>query len=263
MIKITRGSGFFSCCSVRLSEIVEFINLNNRLPDNIDSSEQFGWYKNAINKGKDITFDYFEKYDNITDDNIIHPINYHHRYQFINYSKLDYKCITPLIKKYFSPSVEIKEIINNIEQKYNLIYENICVLFYRGNDKIIETKKCDYDEYLTYAYRLLENNSKIVFLIQSDETEFIEFMTDRFPNNSVYFNDEIRHMKKCKDTVDKKMQSSNYEFSKKYLAITIIMSRCQYIICGSGNCDIWIMFYRANNKNVIQNNNGTWYNSAF
>ena len=59
------------------------------------------------------------------------------------------------------------------------------------------------------------------------------------------------------------MNSQNYEFSKKYLAITIIMSRCQYIICGSGNCDIWIMFYRANNKNVIQNLNGTWYNSAF
>ena len=59
------------------------------------------------------------------------------------------------------------------------------------------------------------------------------------------------------------MKSQNYEFSKKYLAITIIMSKCKYIICGSGNCSKWIMFYRENNKNVIQNLNGTWYNSAF
>ena len=88
-------------------------------------------------------------------------------------------------------------------------------------------------------------------------------MTNKFPDNSFYFKDEIRHMKKCDDTVDIKMKSQNYEFSKKYLAITIIMSRCKYIICGSGNCDIWIMFYRGNNKNVIQNLNGTWYNSAF
>lgn len=107
-----------------------------------------------------------------------------------------------------------------------------------------------------------------MFLVQSDETGFIEFITNKFPNNSFYFNDEIRHMKKCNDTVYKKMSSQNYEFSKKYLGITIIMSKCKYskckyIICGSGNCDMWIMLYRGNNKNVIQNLNGSWYNSAF
>ena len=88
-------------------------------------------------------------------------------------------------------------------------------------------------------------------------------MTNRFPNISFYFKDEIRHMKKCDNTVDIKMASQNYEFSKKYLAITLIMSKCKYIICGSGNCDVWVMLYRGNNKNVIQNLNGVWYNSAF
>ena len=86
-------------------------------------------------------------------------------------------------------------------------------------------------------------------------------MTNKFPHNSFYFKDEIRHMKKCNDTVDKKMKSQNYDFSKKYLAITIIMSKCKFIICGSGNCDMWIMFYRGNNNNVIQYLNGTWYNN--
>ena len=163
----------------------------------------------------------------------------------------------------FSQSNKIDEIINNIEKKYNLYYDNICVLFYRGNDKNRETIKCSYDEYLIYTNQLFQKNPKIIFLIQSDETEFIEFITNKFPNNSLYFNDEIRHMNKCDDTVDLKINSQNYEFSKKYLAITIIMSKCKYIICGSGNCDMWIMLYRGNNKNVIQNLNGTWYNSMF
>ena len=88
-------------------------------------------------------------------------------------------------------------------------------------------------------------------------------MTNKLPDNSFYFKDEIRHMTKCNNTVDIKFKEQNYEFSKKYLAITIIMSKCKYIICGSGNCDEWIMFYRGNNKNVIQNLNGTWHNSAF
>ena len=261
-LKITHNAGFFSCCSVKLGRIVEFINSNNKLPDNVDSSEQFQWYKNYNCQEQDITFDFFENYNNITNLNIIHPIDYHWEHQFKDYSDLDYKCIIPLIKKYFSPSIEIKEIVNNIENKYNLFYENICVLFYRGNDKNTETKKCSYNEYLNYAYQLLKKDSKIVFLIQSDETEFLEFMTNEFPNNSFYFKDEIRHMKKCNDTVDKKMRHQNYEFSKKYLAITIIMSRCKYIICGSGNCDLWIMLYRGNNKNVVQNLNGNWYNQV-
>jgi hypothetical protein len=257
----THNSGFFSCCAVKLTNIVNFINSNNKLPDIVDSSQQFGQYKKT-NINKDITYDYFEHYDNIKDTEVSFPISCHWSHQFINYSNLDYKNITPLIKKYFSPSVEINGIVNYIKKKYNLIYENICVLLYRGNDKNTETKICGYDEYLKYANKIIAKNPHISFLIQSDETQFIEFMTNKFPDNSFYFKDEIRHIKKCNSAVDKKNKSKNYEFSKKYLSITIIMSKCKYIICGSGNCSIWTMFYRGSNRNVIQNLNGTWYNSA-
>ena len=259
-LKTLHNSGFFSCCSVKLHLIVDFMNTNKKVPDIVDSSQQFEWYKNDTNKDKDITFDYFEHYNRI-DVPIMHPINYQHEYQFINYNDVDYERITPLIKKYFSPSVEIKGIIKHIEQKYSLRYEDICVLYYRGNDKNTEIQKCSYEEYIQYANQILEKNPNIVFLIQSDETEFIECMTNLYPN-SFYFNDEIRHMKKCDSTVDIKMKSQNYEFSKKYLAITIIMSKCKYIICGSGNCDIWIMLYRGNNNNVIQHLKERWYNNA-
>ena len=42
----------------------------------------------------------------------------------------------------------------------------------------------------------------------------------------------------------------------------VIISKCKYIICSSGNCSIWMMFYRGNNKNIIQHINGSWYNSV-
>ena len=163
--------------------------MHNKLPDIVDSSQQFQWYKN---KNKDITFDYFQDYKHILNICIINPINYHDgpkwetQHQFTNYANLDYNGIMPLIKKYFSPSVEINNIINNIEAKHNLIYENICVLFYRGNDKNRETLKCSYDEYFFYANEIIAKNPKIIFLIQSDETEFIEFMSNKFPNNSFF-----------------------------------------------------------------------------
>ena len=117
IIKITHNAGFFSCCSVKLHSIVNFINLHKKLPDEVDSSEQFKWYKNGNCQKQDVTFDYFEHYKNVKNVNIIHPIKYRHEHQYLNYANLDYKCITPLIKKYFSPSAEINKIINNIEKK--------------------------------------------------------------------------------------------------------------------------------------------------
>lgn len=250
-------SGFFSCCSIKLHKIVEFINLHKKLPKTINSSSLFKLYK--IDQSKDITYEYFKDYNEINLNNIISKIDYYETYQYKNYKYLDFNAINPIVKKYFSPSNNILEIINEIENKYTLNYNNICVLFYRGNDKITETKLSGYDEYLVYANKVLEENPNILFLIQSDESEFIEFMINKFPNNSFYFKDEIRHMKKCNNSVDKLIAHNNFNFSKKYLAITFIMSRCKYIICGSGNCSIWIMLFRGNSLNLFQNLNGEWY----
>jgi len=257
-VTITHNAGFFSCCSVRLHEIVNYINLNSEIPNEVDSSIQFQWYK--VDNNNDITYSYFEHFNNTPNFNYISNIDYYHWYQYNSYSTIDYNKIIPVIKKYFSPSKIIIDIINNIEEKYNLNYDNICVLFYRGNDKNTETAVCSYDEYLTYANLIMKNNPNILFLIQSDETEFIDFMTQHFPTNLFYFKDEIRHMNKCNSTVDQKMKNDIFTFSKYYLAITIIMSKCKYIICGSGNCSIWIMFYRENANNVFQNLNGEWLN---
>lgn len=250
------NAGFFSCCSVKLNDIIDYINLNSKLPDYVDSSSQFKWYKK---ENRDITYEYFEHYNNvIINPEFNYPIHYNYENQFIDYSKLDYNNIISIVHKYFTPSKLIINIIQNMQNKYKLIYDNICVLFYRGNDKGIETKLCSYDEYLVYANLIMKSNPNIVFLIQSDETEFIIFMTLKFPNNSFYFKDEIRHTKKCNSTVDYLMQNKNYIFSKYYLAITIIMSKCKYIICGSGNCSLWIMLYRGNAINVFQNCNKQW-----
>lgn len=213
------NAGFFSCCSVRLHTITNFINKNKLLPNLVDSSKQFSWYKK--DKNKDITFEYFEHYDNISIGELVFKkiINYRNEYQYKRFYQLDFHNIQPIVTKYFSPSKTILDIITSLEQKYKLQYDSICVLFYRGNDKNRETKICGYDEYVAIANTILRKNPNIQFLIQSDETEFIELMINLFPGNSFYFKDEIRHMKKCNSTVDKILKNENYEFSKYYLGI--------------------------------------------
>jgi hypothetical protein len=242
--------------------IINYFNNNKKLPENVDSSEQFEWYKpTGYNKSDDITHEYFNK--RIEDTFIINynsNINYNQLYQFINYKKINIHLLIPFLIKYFSPSIEIKTIISNIETKYNLNfqYNNLCVLFHRGNDKSTETKLCSHEEIIAMAKSCLERNPNIVFLIQSDETDFIEKAFKEFPN-SIIFRDEIRHIpQNNNNTVDKLIKEDNHKFSKYFLAITIIMSKCKYIICGSGNCSIWIMFYRGHTNNVLQYLNGKW-----
>jgi hypothetical protein len=255
---ITHNAGFFSCCSVKLHSIVNYINIRRTFPLSVDSSAQFEWYKKS-GEG-DITYKYFEHPDNIQIEEQSNQLTipYHHSYQFIDYSRLNYERIVPLVMKYFTPSTEIYSIIRMMEEKYNLDYSNLCVLFYRGNDKVTETNLCNYNEYLTYARMIIDNNPNTKFIIQSDETEFINFMEHNFPGSIVFY-DEIRHMNKCVSSVDIKMKENIELFSKYYLAITVIMSKCKYIVCGSGNCSIWIMFYRGNNNGVFQNLNKRWY----
>ena len=254
MLKITHNAGFFSCSSVRLDQIIAYFNSNKVLPKTVDSSTQYLWYKKNINTN--IVDDFFENYNNIDIDvEFFKNIDYHQSKQFENYKDLDYENICPFIKKYFSPSLQIKKIVLELEKKYNLnerSYPNLCVLFYRGNDKSTETKLGSYEDIIDKANKLKQKNPNVVFIIQSDETEFIEKIRLEFPT-SFYFEKEIRHMKKNNNsTVDKIFKELNYDFSKYYLAITIIMSKCNYIICNSGNCSIWIMLYRGNSNNVDQ-----------
>jgi Flp pilus assembly CpaF family ATPase len=249
-------AGFYSCCSVRLHNIIEFFNKHKYLPTVVDSSEHYKLYKNQNENENniDIIFEYFEHYDNRPKINYEKNVDYNEDYQLIAYKKLDYENIIPFVKKYFTPCQQIREIVTNVEQKYNINdYSNICVLFYRGNDKATEVNISNYDDVITYASRILSKHPSIQFLIQSDETDFIERMTVEFPLNSFYFKDEIRHINKQMSSVDLINENdTNREFSKYYLAIMIIMSKCNYVVCGStGNCSIWITFFRENAKNVI------------
>jgi len=249
MIVITHSCGFFSNCSVRLHHIVEYFNKHKKLPETVDTSKSFRWY---TSDSRDVTYDYFEPY-NTDSIKYSRSIDYIHKKQYTPYNKLDYDGLSPFIRNYFTPTKEILNRVALIEEKYSIKnYDNISLLFYRGNDKVLETKLCTYEEIIQKAKTILLVAPDRQFLIQSDETEFIERMTSEFPKNSFYFKDEIRHMSKRRSTVDKVYKEGNSEYSKFYLAITLIMSKCKEIVFTSGNCSIWIMLYRGHSDNISQ-----------
>jgi hypothetical protein len=231
---------------------VNHINEHGTLPE-VDSSNQFAWYKQ--DPSVDVTFEYFVNYKRLGT-TVVPPIDYHENHQYHDYSTIAYTKLVPLVKKYFHPSADIEFTAQMIEHKYQLEFDNTCVLFYRGNDKSTETSLSSYEEYMAPIQSILETHPTMKFLLQSDETEFLEYMEKALPGKCFYFKDEIRHIRKSNTTVDKVFPSTNFLFSKYYLAITLLMSKCKYIVCGSGNCSIWMMLFRGHCKNVYQYREG-------
>jgi hypothetical protein len=243
------SNGFFSTCSVILHYVVEYFNKHRKLPETIDTSDAFNWYRPGT----------MDSYFTIDPRKISYrnPILYEHFHQYTDYMKLDYAGVKPFLQKYFTPSEEVQSLMKDLETKYSLDYQNTCVLFYRGNDKATETALPTYADYIKRVRVILQERPQTRFLVQSDETEFIDTMVAELGEKVVWFKDEIRHIPKAMTTVDKVCDDA-FKFSKFYLAITIVMSKCPYIICGSGNCSIWIALFRGSAKGMQQFLKGSW-----
>lgn len=273
IITVTHSSGFFSCCSIRLHNIVNYHKHTGTLPGGVDSRQQFKLYNPHWigNIKRDIAFDYFEDYNKtktLTGANC----NYMFSDQWKTYSSLPssyFPNVAPFILKYFNPVSEITSITREIEDHYNIRdytdnYNNLCTLLHRGNDKAKETSIPKYIDYIKHAKRVMQINPQVKFLLQSDETEFIETLSNEFPSNSFCLKDHIRTINSHCTSVDLKDTTvyDNYKFSKLYLAITTMMARSKYIICGTGNCSVWVMLYRGHANNVIQfDRQGKWVSS--
>lgn len=260
IIRITQnpGQGFFSCCTIHLQRILDYFNEKHQLPKQIDSSKQFTFYKTPQNWNEDIKHEYFELYEEppLTPDyNFSLPIkttNSLVEEQYSDYRYLNYTQLLPFIQTYFSPSVQINELIEKILTKYQIDVSNTCVLFHRGNDKAYEIQLPCYEQYIIAAKKIRINHPNIRFLVQSDETEFIDAMKEEFPDNHVVFYDEIRHIPKSLTTVDKALRYQNPVMSKLFVAIVNVMSKCEYVICNSGNCSYWLALFRGHCNNVVQ-----------
>lgn len=168
-----------------------------------------------------------------------------------------------IIKKYFSPNDEIWNIVDNIIHKYNIDYDNTCVIFYRGNDKCTEMCLGNPDDFGNKAIELKNKYPNLRFLVQSDETDFIELM-HKYIEDPVILYDEIRHIRKTPSATVDKLGFDNYKYSKFFLAIILIMSKCKFLICNSGNNSVWVYFFRhiynkQNACNVLQWQKDNWH----
>ena len=250
VLKTVHNAGFFSCCTFRLLPIMKYFNENGRLPDAVDSSEQFFFYKN--NPAENLVPLFFKDGDNEIPAGQHIATNEPREISFSDYSKLQFQHTTPFVRRYFTLSNKVSGIVWDYEQKYGIDYENTCAIFYRGNDKIKEGDLVPYEQYAEKARALLAENPNIRFLVQPDETEFLEYFIKEFPDRCFFFS-ETPHMRKKLSAIffelplERRANHACY-----FLAATYAISKCKHIITHSGNGGMWAVLFRGNFENVHQ-----------
>lgn len=251
-LTVNHNAGFFSCCSVRLHELIKFFNHHKREPANLDIKHQFSGYRiNPADINEDVNSLFFKLPDN---EEILfkREVDYDHGYQFEPYSKFDFEGIMPFIKKYFTPSGAVLEFINQIKQKYNINFETTIGVYYRGNDKCTETGIGAYEEYFNKCDEVVRQNPNAVFLVQTDELEFRDLFSFKFKNS--FFVEELPVASKNTSIAMHNLLESHDrpKLGIRILGITYLLSKSKCLITHSGNCGEWAIFYRGNTDNVYQ-----------
>jgi hypothetical protein len=254
-LSIVLGGGFFSWCSVKLDNIIFYFNKYKELPQIIDNSLCFPHYKNKEHKDMDITNHFF------TEDNDVFVYNYdktpefHYNHQYKPYFKFDYMSYMPFIHRYFQPSEKIKNIINEIESKYQIDVNNTICVYYRNTDKKCETPIASHDEFINKTSEILSNNINMKIICMTDDIKFENLVIEKFKDNIII----IDEVSKSMDKWDKReLKGRNYEHGLYMLACVYILSKCHSIICGSGNVSLWLALFRGNGKNIHQNLKLEW-----
>jgi hypothetical protein len=258
ILKTIHNAGFFSCCSIRLLDIMVYFNQNSGLPDMVDSTEQFGLYKGYSQQNL-IPFYFMEKDDYAIPYSRIVEMTYaKEEPQFSDYKQICFTDTQPFIEKYFTPSFNVGDFAYMLGEKYELDYENVCAVFYRGNDKSRETTIASYNVFIDKAKEIKQHNPLVKFLVQPDETEFLIEFCKAFPNDTIWFTETPHMPKKDSCMFFELPQVDRAEYGAKYFGAVLVLAKCKHMIIHSGNGAFWSVLYRGNTNNVHQFLNNKW-----
>lgn len=265
-ISITHNAGLFSCCTIALEQIMVFFNLNKRLPLQVDRKEQYLHYKQSPEQ--DLIPILFKETDDdipyLQDSRITVDSKW---FQWSDYKMIDFASVKPFVDKYFQPSNKVLERVAQLEQDYEINYENTVGVLYRGNDK---QKECSIAPYLDFSKKILEvvqsdfgaqyKEDRIPrILVSPDETEFYDYMSKVWDTCFVSPSQWL-HMPKDNNTAIFMHLPHNErpEHAINVLAMIIMISKCKHVISHTGNMSFWCAAYRGNVDNFHQFREDKW-----
>ena len=237
---VAHDAGFFSCCSVRLGAILDYVGTRGRTPTRIDGRFLFEEYKPPHVRDSDICSSFFaDRVIDVPGDATIYA-----RWPggAVDCRHLDFDALKPFVERFFTPSDEVCRVIRELEDKYGLTdYDSLCAVYYRGTDKREETELPPFRSVLEKAREIAKKHPGLRFLVQSDDADFLA-LVETFLPGAVTLKDESLS----------RGTAQGFQHALWLLSIVVIMSRCRYLVCTSSNVSIWMVLYRGHTSGVVQ-----------
>lgn len=260
------GSGFFSCCTQAIFNIIQYIQTNKTVPV-VNFSKLFSCYQHS---GGDSLYNYcFEELDcNVSAQSVCAIYNKYHFWDDISnqfsldshfiYSNIIMKDILPLIRKWFTPSSRVLNNINTLKNKYDYTFDNTLSIYYRGTDIHTDPHlptgwvNNEYQTIIDTANSTLMRDSSIseVF-IQTDQQQFLEKTLNHVNCDNIKYVESLPVTSSsigCHflDSIDKR------HLAIEFLSSIYMIRDSKYLLYTTSNVSRWLAMYRGTTDNTVQ-----------
>ncbi len=240
---LTYNSGFFSMCSIAFRVISKYY------PDVRKVVAKHSFYDFKDSPFLDIwplLFSPPSANSNVALGGELGTKYFHHS----KYDQMNFSESTKVIQMYFELSNTCKAKANFFLKKYEIDFNKIITVCYRGTDKHIEISPTSINSYISHIDAFLSRDPTLRIFIQTDQKQVRDAFIERYPNNS-FFIEEMPVT--TSDVVMHKLIKENKElFAINLLAVTWIMSKSRFLITHTGNVAYWSILFRGNCEGVIQ-----------
>lgn len=234
----THNAGATSCLTIRLENTIDFYERFGYYPDAIDSSQQFAWYQDT--HYQNVSTYVFSKYWKRS----LPYVQFTQDFQYYWYDNIFIDSLTETANAICPLSdnilVRTKRMINELEDRTAILY--------RGNDKVKEVARCEYQTILDMA----EESKSKKFLVQTDEQDFYDFFIKHYPDTIAY--DHIPRIPRSPNGYVMPAKGLRIHFLCNFLASLYSIGQAEKLILTTGNTGLWTMLFRGNTKNVWQFN---------
>lgn len=160
--------------------------------------------------------------------------------------------------RFFNPSNIILERKNFLIDKYKFDPQKTISVLYRGTDKGTELKLASPTDYLKVVKRILKDNPNFKVLLQTDQTQVIQYFYDQLGDILITFEETpSTTSNKVIWSLMEQSDKDSIDWSQWFDAALRCVSECKYLVNHTGNVAFFANLYRGNIDNVFQfNENG-------
>lgn len=167
----------------------------------------------------------------------------------------DFETYNKIVNRFFNPSDVVSERIKFLEEKYQIDTTKTISVSYRGTDKGTELTLASPEEYLSVVKDILSQNPDFKVLLQTDQTQVIQYFHSHFDDKLVFFEETPST---TSNLVIWKIIEDNggdsVDWQQWCDAAFRIVSKCRYVVNHTGNVAMFTNLYRGNLENVYQFN---------